>query len=132
PNTPTQLLTACGPISPVEVFKEGSEACQVAIARRSSSETSNSSSPRNTFSGRFRVGERTIETGFIAFCSRSMPPGILPRATHKGRGKSPRAVSIIRAYEADPGGKHPGGTSVWTPFAAAAFERPALDFWPGP
>ena len=94
PNTPTQLCTACGPISPVEVFNDGSAACQVATESRSSSETSNSSSPRNTFSGRFRVGERTIETGFMALCSRSLPPGILPRASQRGGARVPEQLPL--------------------------------------
>src|ERR1700677_3511836 len=67
PKRPTQFTTAWGAAASVAVFKEGSEACQVAIESSRRSETSISSSPRNTFRGRLRVGDRTTEIGFMAW-----------------------------------------------------------------
>ncbi len=66
PKRPIQLRTAWGAAAPEAVFSEGSEGWYVASARRSRSETSSSTSPRNTFQGRLRVGMRTMRIGFMA------------------------------------------------------------------
>src|SRR5271157_5580820 len=66
PKRPIQLRTAWGPASPDAVFREGSVEWYVASARRSTSEASSNTSPRNTFQGRLRVGDRTMRIGFMA------------------------------------------------------------------
>ncbi len=116
PKSPTQLPIAREPASPVAVFSDGSVACQVAMERKRSRETSSSSTPRNTFRGRLRVGERTIETGFMAF---ALPLGgllrSLPRTEPKERPKSPRATFIVGVRKADSGSKGTGGIRLCTP-----------------
>ena len=65
PKGPIQLRAACVATGSVEVFSEGSVACQVASERNRSAETNKSNSPRKMFTGRLRVGSRTMRVGFI-------------------------------------------------------------------
>jgi hypothetical protein len=111
PIGPTQLPTACGPDSPEAVFIDGSVACQVLSESSSRSETSSSSSPRKTLSGRLRVGDRTMETGFMGVV-RSPRKGAHEAAASGGEeehAESRRASLIIGGGEVDFVPKSAGG-----------------------
>jgi len=87
----------------------------VAMERSRRSETRTSSSPRKMFRGRLRVGERTMDMGFMAFAL-PLNGALGPAASEpKERAKSPRATFIICGSEWDLGAKEGGGTTVWTP-----------------
>ena len=116
PNRPIQLWMAWGPVSPEAVFSDGSVACQVASERRRRSETRASSTPRNTFSGRLRVGDRTMETGFMAFALPLLGPlRNLPRASQRSGRRVPEQPLLSGREWGIPGRKQAGGTLVWTP-----------------
>src|ERR1700677_494853 len=107
PKRPTQLRTACGPTSPVDVFSEGSEACQVASERSSRSETRMSSIPRKMFRGRLRVGERTMEMGFMGWTLRK---GAQESAASEPKsGQRVPKQSLLSGYRQEiPGAKRVG------------------------
>ena len=95
PKSPTQLPIARALASPAAVFNDGSVACHVAMERNSRRETSSNNTPRNTFRGRLRVGERTMETGFMAF---ALPLGGLlrglPRTSHRSGKRVPEQLLL--------------------------------------
>jgi hypothetical protein len=62
---PIQLWIDWGPPKPDAVSSDGSVGWYVARERRRRVATSNIKSPRNTFQGRLRVGERTMRIGLI-------------------------------------------------------------------
>ena len=91
----------------VAVFSEGSEAWYVARARKRRSETSSRTIPRNMFTGRLRVGDRTMRMGFMI---RALPSPVLPGKFYRQARKQairPRATSIIGVRRRKSG--HKGG-----------------------